>query len=773
MRKLISASRRQVLMGSGAVVALAGLGPALADVGPSDPMIEHLIASMTLEEKAGQLTMEGALSATLETSDFFAANPAARAAARSDLAGRFAAQIERARTGAVGFLLGPGNLSDIRAAQTAAARASRLKIPMMFCSDVIHGFRTVFPVGLAEAASWEPDLARRTARAAALEASAAGVDMTFAPMVDVGRDQRWGRVVEGAGEDTFLGARFAAARVEGFQGGLGAADSLVACPKHFAAYGAAEGGLDYNGAAISERVLREVYLPPFEAAYRAGALATMASFNTIDGVPSTGNPHLLTDILRHELGFAGVVISDYEGERELIAHGVAADDADAARLALTAGCDVGMVSGIYYQHLPGLVRSGVLPLSALDEAVRRVLWVKKRAGLFADPFVRIDEARYVSRAADADHQALAREAARKSIVLLRNQGSLLPLDPATARIALIGPCADDREVRNVNGPWTLLSTAATPITLAEGVGRAIGDPARLTVTTGCDHNAPLAGGIEAAMAAALAADVVLLAVGETEMMSGESASRAEIVLPAPQQALAEALATSGKPLVVILRHGRALALEGAARAAPAILATWFLGSQTGPAIADILFGAAQPSGRLPVSFPNSPGQEPLYYDHEVSGRPAPAENPLERYKTHYLGLPYRALYPFGHGLSYSDVAYGEPSASAAVLPWDGAVEISATLRNTGTRPIWEVAQLYIHQSVASIAPPTRLLTGFQKIALDPGEAKRVSFRLSRTDLAFVRQDLTREAEPGRFQVWIAPNAEAGAPASFVLSAPKA
>jgi beta-glucosidase len=761
------ASRRQVLAGAGAIVALmtAG-GRAAAAAGASDPAIERLIAAMTLEEKAGQLAMEGAMSPHMGKSDFFAMNPDAPHISEGEAMAHYQAQLERVKAGQIGFLLGTVDASDVRDFQTAAVQGSRLKVPLLFGLDVIHGYRTIFPVPVGEAASWDPELARRTARAAAEEASAVGLDLTFAPMVDVAHDQRWGRVVEGAGEDPYLGSRFAEARVRGFQGTLGAADSVLACPKHFAAYGAAEAGLDYSGTFISERLLREVYLPPFQAAFQAGAITTMASFNTIDGVPSTGNHHLLTDILRGEWGFPGLVMSDYESEAQLVQHGFAADDADAARIALTAGCDVGMVSGIYPKYLPGLVRSGRVPQAALDEAVRRVLWVKKQAGLFDAPFRRIDARRAASRALDPEHHRLAREAGAKSIVLLKNDGEVLPLKRSGVKIALIGPCGDDR--KNLNGPWTPPYSCGPATPLDEGLKRAMADPALLTVVRGSEFEAPIEGGIEAAVAAAKAADVVLLAIGETEEMSGESSSRTEIVVPAPQQALAEAVARTGKPVVVILRNGRALALEGAVRDAPAILVTWFLGSETGPAIADVLFGEVGPAGRLPMSFPRASGQEPYYYSHESSGRPPEPAHPLAKFTNHFIGVENRSLYPFGHGLTYSTIAYGPVSVSAPALPWNGVIEVSTEIRNTGTRAAEEVAQLYIHQHAASVAPPLRLLKGFQKIRLAPGESRRVSFRLNRADLEFVHADLQRRAEPGLFQVWISPSAEAGEPAAFTL-----
>ncbi|HWU02137.1 MAG TPA: glycoside hydrolase family 3 N-terminal domain-containing protein, partial [Novosphingobium sp.] len=644
-----SVDRRRFLVNAAIVGAVAAIaGPALADAPHADaalrdPRISALIARMTVAEKAGQLATEAALSPHMADPDIAKLNPFLPPTTPEAARAAFAALMERVRAGHVGALMTPMDLDSVRLAQTAAMRESRLKIPLLFAADMIHGCRTVFPVPLAEAASFDPDLARRTARAVAVESSARGLDATFAPMVDVGRDQRWGRVVEGAGEDVLLSSQFAAARVRGFQGTVGAPDSLLACVKHFAAYGAAESGLDYQGTSISERVLHEVYLPPFKAAFEAGALLAMASFNTIDGVPSTGNRHLLTEILRGELGYAGAVISDFEGDEEMIAHGFAQDGADAARLALNAGCDISMVSGLYPKYIPGLVASGAIAMETLDRAVARMLYVKQQAGLFDDPFRRISEKRYAAPIPPA-HRALAREAASASVVMLKNDG-VLPLRRAGQKIALIGPFGADTE--NLNGPWSPFGPDAPAISLAQGLREGLADPASLSIVAGSNVQTPIADGIEAATAAAHAADVMILAIGETQDMTGESSSRADIVVPAAQQALAQAVAATGKPVVVVLRNGRALVLEGAVAGANAILVGWFLGSETGHALADILLGATSPSGRLPISFPQASGQEPYYYARESSGRPA-SGGPDERFKSHFRGLTDAPLYAFGH-----------------------------------------------------------------------------------------------------------------------------
>src|SRR5438309_3031684 len=576
-------------------------------------------------------------------------------------------------------------------------------------------------------------------------------------MVDVARDQRWGRGVEGGGEDVLLGRLFAAARVQGFQGGdLKSTEHLLACVKHFAAYGAAESGLDYKVVDMSEARLREVYLQPYKAGFDAGAMSAMASFNEINGVPSTGNRWLMTDLLRGEWGFKGFVVSDYTGDEEMIAHGFAKDGRDAARLAFLAGVDMSMQSGLYRQHLPDLVRSGAVPEAQLNESVRRVLAMKATLGLFDDPFRRIDVRRETARSMLPKTRALAREAGRKAIVLLKNDGDLLPLPRSGKRIALIGPFAAGPH--DLVGPWVVYGDDQKAVDLASGMRAALGNKDSLIVAQGSGVEEPLAGGIEQALAAARQADVVVLAIGERADMSGEAQSRTEIVVPPPQQQLAEAVAAVGKPVVVVLKHGRALALGGAVANAQAILATWFLGTETGNAIADILFGAASPSGRLPVSFPRASGQEPYYYAHKSTGRPNPA-GPLEPYKAHFRGIPNSALYPFGHGLNYGRMEYSGFVQSAPSLAGNGTIDVAATITNRGARAAEEVVQLYVHDRTASVTQPVRELKAFRKVALAPGHSETVRFTLRGADLSFYGRNARPTADPGRFDVWIAPSAE--------------
>lgn len=750
-----SASRRTFLAGSLAVTTIGFGLPVMAAgrTGAVDPFIERLIKRMTIEEKAGQLTMNGAQGIGRLVNPVTGPEPALQTTLDEIAKGR---------------LTGLFNADDVklgRSMQQIAVEKSRLGIPLIFAADIIHGLKTAFPVPLGEAASFDADLCERTARATAVEATAFGVQWTFAPAVDIARDQRWGRVVEGAGEDPWLGSHLAQARVRGFQGpDLRANDSLLACPKHFAGYGAVQGGMDYNTADIPETTLREVHLPPFRAAFDAGALTTMASFNDTGGVPSTGNHHLLTDILRGEWAFRGLVVSDFNSEKELVDHGYAADEEDAVLKAITAGCDMSIQGGLYLKHIPALVQSGRLKMAVVDEAVRRVLRVKKALGLFENPYRSLDPARMATDIRRPEAIALAREAGRKSIVLLRNERNLLPLPKAGKSIALIGPFVADRN--NALGPWMVFPDMKSAVTLEQGVRAALGAGGALSVVPGCGVERPLEGGIDAAVAAARAADVAVLYVGEATNMSGEGASRADITIPKAQVDLIDAVAAVGKPMVILLKHGRALELPNAVKNAQAIVCTWFLGSESGNAIADVLFGDAAPQGRLPVSFPRRAGQEPFYYNHRATGRPSMVEGPP-------VGARYRevstsALYPFGHGLGYSTVAYGPTAISAPRIRMNGSLTVRARVTNTGTRRHHEVAQLYLRIRVAEIVQPVRALKGIRHLDLAPGESADVEFVLTTKDLAYVHADTATRTDPGVFEVVIAPDSVAGMPVPFVL-----
>ncbi|WP_294322279.1 glycoside hydrolase family 3 N-terminal domain-containing protein [uncultured Sphingomonas sp.] len=699
-----------------------------------------MIARMTLAEKAGQLSCFNDEIRPVGAVFNPVVDPRGAAAMLADI-----------RAGRIGMMFNGYGTAGARRAQEAAP-ASRLGIPLAFAADVLHGCRTIFPIPLAEAAAFDPDLSQRAARAIARETTAGGIHWTFAPMVDVARDQRWGRVAEGAGEDVLLNCLLAKARVEGFQGpDLTRPDALLATPKHFVGYGAVRGGMEYAAVDMSMAELRETFVPPFVAAFAAGAGATMASFTDFVGVPVTANRGLLTDLLRGDLRFDGVCVSDYDADRELIAHGIAADEADAARLAILAGIDMSMQSGLYVRHLPALVETGQVPVAAVDQAVRRVLTLKERLGLFDNPFRSIDarvERRETGRKAI---RAIAREVAMKSIVLLRNDGNLLPLARHGKRLALIGPFGADRA--NLNGPWSFAETAGNGMDLATGLRARMADPALLVVEPGSGISEPLPGGIARAVAAAQAADIALLAIGEGADMSGEGNSRVDITVPAAQQALAEAIAATGTPIVVLLRHGRALALNGAVRDAPALLATWFLGEQTGAAVADILFGVVEPTGRLPVSFPMATGQQPWSYDRRSTGRPAPDGDPMAAGRSHWRDAPDRALYPFGAGMGYTRFALSALHMPATVAA--GAdVDMSVLVRNVGARTGSALVRVDVLDQVASRTRPARQMKAFARVTLAAGAEARVALRIAGDALALVGSDGLWRVEPGAFDYWV-------------------
>jgi beta-glucosidase len=718
--------------------------------------VDALIAKMTVEEKAGQMTCLA--------DSFRPFNPPNPQVGIQDET-RLAQEIRRGR---VGCLFNGIGVAGGRRAQEIAVKDSRLGIPLLFAGDVIHGLKTIFPVPLGEASCFDPALVERTARAQAIEATAAGLHLTFAPMVDVARDQRWGRVVEGAGEDVTLTGLLSAARIRGYQGrDLRRDDSLLACPKHFAAYGAVAAGLEYGNVDISEETLRETHLPPFGKAFAAGALTTMAAFNEINGVPATADGELLTDILRGEMKFRGFVFSDYTADEELVAHGFAEDDRDAARLAVLAGVDMSMQSGLYIRYLPELVKSGAVPMATIDVAVRRILYVKAAIGLFDNPYRSLNEDAEKTRIFTPAHRALAREAATRSVVLLKNEG-VLPIDPAKGQaIALIGPFAQD--TANLYGPWAFYGDPDKGVDIATALRAALPDASKLSITRGSDISGAIDGGIAKAVAAARAADVVLLAIGESQAMSGEAQSRTVIEIPPAQQALADAVVATGKPVVILLRHGRALALHDGVANAQAILATWFLGSEAGHAIADIVLGKVDPSGKLPVSFPWESGQEPFYYDRKSTGRPVLGNGSTE-YKARYATTDNSARFPFGHGLTYTDFALDQLKLSDNALRWDAAIEVTARITNKGDRKGSEVVQFYTRDRVASRTRPIRELKRMARVTLAPGESKTVRFSLSRVDLEFVGARSQRIAEPGAFDLWVGQSSVGGLKGEFTLYA---
>jgi beta-glucosidase len=729
---------RQALLST---ALLVGFSAATQAVEPpsaeTDRQVEDLLAKMTLAEKVGQLN---------QLSGSYATGP---------ITPRTAALAEEVRQGRVGSVLNTRGAAETRALQRIAVEETRLGIPLIFAMDVVHGYRTTFPVPLAEAASWDIAAIEDTARIAGREAAAAGLHWTFAPMVDVARDARWGRIMEGAGEDPYLGARVAEARVRGFQGDdLSRTDTVLACAKHFAGYGAVEAGREYNTTTISIRQLREVYLPPFEAAVRAGCATLMSAFNDVDGVPASGSELLLKRILRGEWGFGGLVVSDWNSIGEIVGHGVAADKREAALLAMRASEDMDMESRAYLTTLPGLVADGLVTSEQVDEAVRRVLRLKFRLGLFADPYRYCDEDRQRAAMLTPEHRSAARAMAQKSIVLLKNEGSLLPLAKELERVALVGPLADS--AIDMLGGWRAAGEPKDVVTLRADLQARLGSRAKLAYAAGCGVRGACSDQqIAEAVAACEGAEAVILAVGEHWFMSGENASRAHLDLPGRQMDLVQAVHAAGKPMVVVLFGGRPMTIKWIADHVPAIVEAWLPGIEGGHAIADVLFGDVNPSGKLPVSFPIAVGQAPVYYAAKSTGRPRlPGQRRWD--VTKYLDIPNEPLYPFGFGLSYSTFSYSEPRVGRAVLR-NEPLEISVTVANAGPVAGEEIVQLYVRDLVASVTRPVKELKRFARVALAPGEEKDVRFTLTPADLAFHGLDLKRVIEPGEFVVMVGPN----------------
>ena len=687
--------------------------------------INALIARMTLEEKLGQLQqLDG------------------------EGNGNFRPEhLDLVRRGLLGSTLNVRGAARTNQLQRVAVDQSRLKIPVLFGFDVIHGYRTIFPVPLAEASSWDPAVPERSTAIAAAEARAAGVHWTFAPMLDIARDARWGRIVEGAGEDPYLGAMFARARVRGFQGrDYSAPDKVLACAKHWVAYGAAEGGRDYNTTDMSEGTLRGVYFPPFKAAVDAGVGTFMSAFNDLNGVPSTANTFTLTKVLRGEWKFDGFVVSDYTAVMELMQHGAAANEADAAQLALNAGVDMEMVSRLYNQHGAELLRGGQLSQATIDEAVRRVLRIKYRLGLFDHPYA--DDNRERSVILSPANLAAAREIAARSMVLLKNEHETLPLPKSVKSIAVVGPLADDQ--LDMLGSWNGDGHPDDAVTLLAGI-RAKLPAAKINYTKGCEIEGDSTQGFEEAVRAAHESDVVVVAVGESAAMSGEASSRASLDLPGRQLDLVKTLQGTGKPVIVVLMNGRPLTINWLAEHSPAILETWFAGTQGGNAIADVLFGDVNPGGKLPVTFPRSVGQEPLYYNHMNTGRPP---DPNNKYTSKYLDVSWLPLYPFGYGLSYTQFRLQNLNLSAPSIRPDGRVTVTVEVENTGQRTGDEIVQLYIRDVAASVTRPVRELKGFQRLTLRAGEKRQVQFVLTPELLGFYNREMRFVVEPGEFKIML-------------------
>jgi beta-glucosidase len=728
----------------------------------TEKKIDELIAKMTLEEKIGQLVQYNG------SWDVTGPAPAG---------GGNKAKYDHLKNGRVGSMLNVVSVEATRQAQELAM-SSRLKIPLIFGYDVIHGYQTIFPVPLGESASWDLDAIQQSAAIAAAESAASGIHWTFAPMVDISRDARWGRIMEGAGEDTYLGSRIAAARVKGFQGkDLSADNTIAACAKHFAAYGFAEAGRDYNTVDISERTLREVIFPPFQACIDEGVATFMNSFNEISGVPATGSKFLQRDVLKGEWAFNGFVVSDWGSIAEMIPHGVAKDKRHAAKIAMNAGSDMDMEGYCYIDELQGLVDAGEVDLAKIEDAVRRVLRVKFRLGLFDDPYKYCDAAKEKSVVGAKEHLVAARDIARKSIVLLKNNNNTLPLKKDGQTIAVIGPLAADKD--GPLGSWRAHAVSNSAVSLLEGIQNAVTNVGNVSHAEGAKLsigkrnflnevtiNMTDKSGFAEAEKAAKEADVVVLAIGEDAWQSGEGRSQVDIGLAGVQQELLEKIVAANKNTVVVLMNGRPLALPWMDENVPAIVEAWQLGSESGNAIADVLFGDYNPSGKLPVSFPRHVGQLPLYYNQKNTGRPS--SEPGMVFWSHYTDESNAPLYPFGYGLSYTTFNYSNLKVNKSSLLMNEKVEISVTIKNTGKVAGKETAQLYVRDLFGSVTRPLRELKGFEQVVLQPGESKTVTFVLTEKDLAFWTADKKWAAEAGDFEVYVGGSSKANLKGKFTL-----
>src|ERR1051325_4146944 len=688
--------------------------------------VNALLAKMTLEEKLGQLQqLDG------------------------EGNGNFRPEhLELIRKGRLGSTLNVRGAERTNQVQRVAMNESRLKIPVLFGFDVIHGYRTIFPIPLGEAASFDPSLAERSSAVAAQEANNVGLRWTFAPMVDIARDPRWGRIMEGAGEDPYLGAAFARARVHGFQGDdYGAPDKVLACAKHWVAYGAAEGGRDYNTTDVSENTLREIYFAPFKAAVDAGVGTFMSSFNALNGVPASANPFTLTKALRNEWKFDGFVVSDYTSVKEIISHGVAGNEEQAAALALNAGIDMEMVSTSFNVFGPKLLQQKQLSMATIDEAVRRILRIKFRLGLFDHPYT--DEAREANALLRPESLRLAREIAGRSMVLLKNDRETLPLNKNVGSIAGLGPIADDRNAPL--GFWSGDGKDENTVTALAGIKAKVSAQTKVGYAKGCDVKGDSTAGFQEAVDLAKSSDVAVVFVGELAEMVGEGASRSSLDLPGRQLELVQAIHATGKPTIVVLVNGRPLSIGWVAGNVPAIVESWMSGTEFGNAVADVLFGDVNPGAKLPVTFPRTVGQVLIYYNHFNTGRP-----PVEgvRWNSKYSDLPPTPLFPFGYGLSYTTFKISNLQLSAPRISTTGKLTVSAEVENTGRRAGDEVVQLYIRDPVASMTRPVMELKGFQRVTLQPGEKRRVEFVLGPEHLGFWNREMRYVVEPGEFRVMV-------------------
>jgi len=702
-----------------------------------DQKVNDLLKKMTIEEKVGQLNQ---YTGDNQATGPITINPNKQA---------------EIKAGLIGSMLNVIGTKYTRGYQELAMQ-SRLKIPLLFGQDVIHGYKTTFPLPLAEAASWDLAAIELGARVAATEAAASGIHWTFAPMVDIARDPRWGRVMEGAGEDTYLGSKIAYARVKGFQGNkLGDLNSVMACVKHFAAYGAGVGGRDYNSVDMSERMLLETYLPPFKAALDAGAATFMNSFNDINGIPATGNAHLQRDILKGKWNFQGFVVSDWGSIGEMVAHGYSKDLKEAAYSAITAGSDMDMESNAYRKNLAELVKEGRVSIDLVDDAVRRILRKKFELGLFDDPYKYSDPKREEKALSNPEHRKAALEMAEKSIVLLKNENQTLPISKSTKTIAFIGPMV--KEYKANMGFWAVelpeVNYDKWVVSQWDGLQNKVGKNTKLLYAKGCEVTGDNKDGFAEAVATAKQADVVILSVGERHDMSGEAKSRSDIHLPGVQEDLIKAVMATGKPVVVLINAGRPLVFNWTADNVPAIMYTWWLGTEAGNAIANVLFGDYNPSGKLPMTFPREVGQVPIYYNHFSTGRPAKDENSTN-YVSAYIDLKNSPKFPFGYGLSYTTFEYSGLKLSSNKIKSNETIKVSFQLKNTGKVAGEEVVQLYLKDKFGSVVRPVLELKDFQKLKLNVGESKTIEFTIDKEKLSFYNNKLEWVAEPGDFEVMI-------------------
>ena len=712
----------------------------------TEQRVDSVLRLMTLSEKIGQMN---------------------QVSSKEDPTGQLTEcsnEEELIRSGQVGSMLNVVGVERTRHLQEIAVNDTRLHIPLIFALDVVHGYKTISPVPLAESCSWDMDLIEKSARVAAEEATASGIQWTFAPMVDIARDPRWGRVMEGSGEDPYLGSAIAKARVRGFQGtDLSAYNTMAACAKHFVGYGAAEGGRDYNTVDISKQRLRELYLPPFSAAADAGVATFMNSFNEVMGVPATGSTYLVRDILKGEWNFPGVVVSDWGSVAELIPHGVAEDKCDAAQLAVTAGCDMDMEGYCYVSSLEKLVREGVVSESLIDDAVRRILRLKFDLGLFDDPYRYCDAEREKAEILSAEHRKVVREMACKSIVLLENREGILPLDNRCKNIGIVGPLADNPD--DMLGSWCARGDGKDAIGILQGIKQAVGKGVRIRYAKGCEIEGDDRSGFSEAVQVAENSDVVIVCVGENRFMSGEAASRTRLTLPGVQRELLKAIKETGKPIVLLLSNGRPLVLDWEKENIGTIVECWQLGPEAGNAIADVLFGKYNPSGKLTMSFPYNEGQIPVYYNAKSTGRPYV---PNVRYVTRYLDCPNVSLYSFGYGLSYTRFEYGELKLDKDTMFPGEKLRIDVSVANVGNYDGEETVQLYIRDVCSKITRPEKELKGFKKVFLKKGERTDISFELSLADLEYVLADGSRESDPGLFEVFVGGNPDDVKKAEFIL-----